>query len=98
MQAFRADFARQVPVRLQDARACLAACLDAPRDDERLRALHAVVHKLAGTAGTFGMDALGDAALAAEEAVDALLARSGRDAADFRAVEERVAALAQAAA
>ena len=97
LREFRADFARQLPARLAEARERLQACIEAPADDARLRELHRVLHKLAGSAGTFGMAALGEQARVIEESLDDLLARSGRTAADLAALAPAIEALAPTA-
>jgi chemotaxis protein histidine kinase CheA len=93
LQRFRDEFARQVPARVAEADACLSACRADPADAARLRELHRVVHKLAGTAGTFGMSRLGDAARAIEQRIEALLEQPQRGAADFDALVPAVAGL-----
>jgi chemotaxis protein histidine kinase CheA len=94
LRQFRTEFAQQLPGRLQDARDRLQECLAAPADDGRLRELHHVLHRLAGSAGTFGMPGLGEAARGIEEALDELLLRPGRTAADLAPLAQRIAALA----
>ena len=93
MERFRQEFATQLPARLQEARRLLDACRAAPADDERLRELHRCVHKLAGTAGTFGMPEVSLEARAIEGRLDALLARADRDAQDLEAAGEMLDAL-----
>ena len=95
MKRFQQDFAAQLPARLQEARQLLEACREAPADDDRLRALHRSVHKLAGTAGTFGMPEVSQGARAIEDELDLLLERSGRDQAAFDAAGGMLDALAQ---
>ena len=97
LQAFRAEFAQQVPARVAEARDCLQACCGDPGNEALLRNLHRSVHKLAGSAGTFGMTRLGDDARAIELHVETLLARAQRSAADFEALVPGVDALAHAA-
>jgi len=94
LREFRADFARQLPARLAEARERLQACIEVPADDARLRELHRVLHKLAGSAGTFGMAALGEQARTIEESLDELLARSGRTVVDLAALTPAIDALA----
>ena len=94
LREFRADFARQLPARLDEARQRLRACIEAPADDGRLRELHRVLHKLAGSAGTFGMAALGEQARVIEASLDDLLARPDRTAADLQALAPAIQALA----
>lgn len=94
LQQLRADFARQVPDRLREAQDRLQECLATPGDDAPLRELHRVIHKLAGSAGTFGMRELGERARALEEVLDTLLANPQRSAADFATIEQGLRLLA----
>jgi chemotaxis protein histidine kinase CheA len=96
MKRFRDEFAAQLPQRLQEARELLAACRAAPGNDECLRALHRSVHKLAGSAGTFGMREVSVQARAIEDRLDVLLTQQARDGAAFDGVAEMVEALAPA--
>jgi chemotaxis protein histidine kinase CheA len=93
LRQFRAEFAAQLPVRLREAHERLQDCLDRPTNDDRLRALHAVVHRLAGSAGTFGMKELGNRARVIEDLLDDLLPRPGRTAADFAKVAQGIQSL-----
>lgn len=95
MRRFQQEFASQLPARLLEARQLLAACREAPADDGRLRELHRCVHKLAGTAGTFGMPEVSREARAIEEQLDVLLQRAGRDVAAFGPAGAMLDALAQ---
>ena len=63
MEQFRADFARQLPERVQEAQGYLQASLANPDDEVPLCELHRVVHKLAGSCGTFGLREIGDTCL-----------------------------------
>lgn len=91
---FRQQFAQTLPERMAEARRWLDACLAAPQDDAPLRELHRVLHKLAGSAGTFGMPEFGLACRDVEDRLDALLAQPRRTRADFEAVERALAELA----
>jgi chemotaxis protein histidine kinase CheA len=97
MKRFQQEFALQLPARLREAQQLLAACREAPADDERLLALHRCVHKLAGTAGTFGMPEISRDARAIEDGLDTLLAQAGRARSDFDAAGGLIEALAQRA-
>src|SRR5690349_11669952 len=97
LKRFQQEFAAQLPARLLEAEQLLGACREAPGDDGRLLSLHRCVHKLAGTAGTFGMPELSREARAIEDVLDALLARGGRDAAAFDAATGMLDALARRA-
>lgn len=93
LDLFRAQFAEQLPARLAEARTQLAAWQADPAADEPLRGLHRVLHRLAGSAGTFGMPAFGEACRAIELHLDELVARPGRTAADVAAVAGQLDAL-----
>jgi HPt (histidine-containing phosphotransfer) domain-containing protein len=97
MKRFQREFAAQLPARLGEAEQLLAACREAPVDDARLLGLHRCVHKLAGTAGTFGMPEVSREARAIEDVLDSLLARAGRDRAAFDTAAGMLDALAQRA-
>jgi chemotaxis protein histidine kinase CheA len=86
MKLFQQEFAAQLPGRLQEARQHFNACRQAPGDDERLRALHRCLHKLAGAAGTFALPQVTDDARAIESDLDVLLSKPARTAADLDAV------------
>ncbi len=94
LQAFRAEFAQQVPARAAEALERLQACCGDPGNDALLRELHRCVHKLAGSAGTFGMARLGDEAHAIELRIETLQAQRQRSAIDFEALVPGVEALA----
>lgn len=96
-EALRRDWRRQLPQRLQEMQALLAACRAAPADAQPLTELHRMLHTLAGSAGTFGLDALGVQARAIEHKLDGLLARPTRGAADLGAVQAALDALVAAA-
>ena len=95
MKRFQQEFAAQLPARLREAQQLLAACRAEPADDTRLLALHRCVHKLAGTAGTFGMPEISREARAIEDLLDTLLAQAGRATGDFDAAAGLLQALAQ---
>lgn len=96
LDLFRAQFAEQLPARLAEADACLQAWSVEPGNDERLRDLHRVLHRLAGAAGTFGMPSFGDACKAIELQLDALLAQPRRSGGQVDVIARQVAALADA--
>lgn len=93
MDLFRAQFAEQLPARLAELRERLAAWQAQPASDERLRDLHRVLHRLAGSAGTFGMPAFGDACRAIELRLDDLQARPDRTDAEVAQVAADIAGL-----
>lgn len=81
--AIRREWEGLLPARLQEACALAAALRETPHDAERLDTLHRLLHTLAGSGATFGRSALGEAARAAEHALDAArqAGRGGDDAA-----------------
>ncbi|MBC5782241.1 Hpt domain-containing protein [Ramlibacter sp. USB13] len=96
LDLFRTQFAEQLPVRLAEAQSALQAWREEPASEERLRILHRVLHRLAGSAGTFGMPRFGEACRAIEQGLDALLERSARTPADVEAIAGEIEALEQA--
>src|SRR3978361_2281933 len=97
LQDFRDEFAQQVPGRVAEAREVLEACRGDPANDALVREFYRSVHKLAGSAGTFGMTRLGDDARAIEMQIEVLLGQGQRSAGDFEALVAGVDALAPAA-
>ena len=93
MDLFRAQFAEQLPARLAQVQERLAAWQAQPADDTLLADLHRVLHRLAGSAGTFGMPTFGDACRALESRLDELAAQPQRTAVDVAQVAAQVAAL-----
>lgn len=94
MEQFRADFARQLPQRVHEAQAHLQASLANPDDEVPLCELHRVVHKLAGSCGTFGLRDIGAAARDIEDLLDQLLASPGDRAGKLAPVAEKLVVLA----
>jgi len=71
LDRLRAGFAAELPQRLAQADALLAALRAG--DGEALTGLRMIVHRLHGTGGTMGFAALSDAAAALEATLDACL-------------------------
>jgi chemotaxis protein histidine kinase CheA len=94
MEQFRADFARQLPERVQEAQGLLQAALANPGDEAALRELHRVVHKLAGSCGTFGLREIGDTARGIEDQLDAVLAAPADRAGKLAPLAEQLVVLA----
>ena len=90
-----AEFRRELPQRVAQVRELLDACVAAPGDDAALEALFLLLHSLAGTAGTLGMDAVGHAARRGEQAAKALRGQASRQAKDFGELQARVDDLAR---
>ena len=95
LDLFRAQFTQSLPARMTAVQEQLQACRAAPSDDEPLRALHRLVHGLAGSAGTFGLPEFGAACKAIEGQLDGLLERGARSRGDFDEVDAALAALPQ---
>jgi len=74
MAKLRADYLARLPAELAALQALAGALRGDERDRAGLEALHLRLHKLAGSAGTFGLAALGAAARALEQRVVAWLA------------------------
>jgi HPt (histidine-containing phosphotransfer) domain-containing protein len=96
-EALRREWRGQLPQRLQEIQSKLAACRAAPDDTEGLRDLHRMLHTLAGSAGTFGLDALGARAREIEHAIDPLLEQPERAAAELDGIDASMQALLAAA-
>ena len=94
LDRFRAQFAEQLPARLAEAHERVTAWRTDPASDDALHGLHGVLHRLAGSAGTFGRPALGEACRAIELQLDDLLARDTRTQHDVDGVAQAVTALA----
>lgn len=95
LDLFRAQFAEQLPSRMAEVQDKLRAWRAEPASDERLRSLHRVVHRLAGSAGTFGMPAFGEACRAIELDLEELLACATRERADIDRLTQAIAQLEQ---
>lgn len=59
LKALQAGFGLKLPGRLAAIDAALQDCRDQPQQQEHLETLHRQLHTMAGSAGTFGYDALG---------------------------------------
>ncbi len=80
-------FLGRLPVRFAKMDETLALCRAAPADEANWTELHRQLHSLAGAAGTFGCDGLGERARALEYRIKAL-AGQVRSAADLDAVAD----------
>jgi chemotaxis protein histidine kinase CheA len=93
------DWRAQLPGKLAEASALMEACRAAPQDAAKLEELHRLLHTLAGSAGTFGLDDVGTRAKAVEHELDRVMELPERDAATYdRAHQLLQDLLAQAAA
>ncbi|XLZ71618.1 Hpt domain-containing protein [Massilia sp. SR12] len=59
LQALRDKYAASVPERMAAIRDGLALCVEAGRSPANLEQLHHALHSVAGSAGSFGLHALG---------------------------------------
>lgn len=75
-------FLGRLPVRYEKMSAALALCRADPADDANWIELHRLVHSLAGAAGSFGCDALGEQAGFIELLLEDMLKQGTRSAAD----------------
>ncbi|SHH54002.1 Hpt domain-containing protein [Massilia sp. CF038] len=77
-------FRGRLPVRFEKMNEALAACQAGAADPQAgLTELHRLLHSLAGAAGTFGLDGLGQQAKEIEHQVAALLANGQHSDADL---------------
>jgi chemotaxis protein histidine kinase CheA len=89
---FRAQFAEQLPARLAEISERLQAWRSDPSDGENLRALYRVLHRLAGSAGTFGMPEFGAACRGIEADLEELQSR-GAALADVERIAQAISRL-----
>ena len=95
LDRLRAKFAAELPQKLAEAEALLAALRDG--DGEALKGLRFVAHRLHGTGGTMGFAALSSAAAALEERLDACLQAGGAGPEDVAVITTGLAAVKAAA-
>lgn len=69
LQALRDKYAASVPERMAAIRAGLTLCVEAGRTPAHIEELHHALHSVAGSAGSFGLHALGDEARRIEQLV-----------------------------
>jgi chemotaxis protein histidine kinase CheA len=75
-------FIGRLPVRYEKMNEALALCRADPDDTASWTELHRLLHSLAGAAGTFGCDDLGEKAGLIELLLEDMLAQKTRSAAD----------------
>jgi periplasmic divalent cation tolerance protein len=95
--ALARDWCRLLPARLEDVRARTEACQAGPHDADALQELYRQVHMLAGSAGTFGLHAVGDRAREMEDELVRFMATAPDAGGDFSAVQRGLDALMAAA-
>jgi periplasmic divalent cation tolerance protein len=81
--ALSRDWHAQLPARLDTLQVLLQACRQSPDDARGLEEFHRQAHTLAGSAGTFGLHAVGEHARVLEQELERLMARPTRATADF---------------
>ena len=95
--ALARDWRGHLPGRLADLRDRAAACRQAPQDIGGLEEFYRQAHMLAGSAGTFGLAAVGERARELEDVLQSLMAMPSRADADFEGVQRGLDALLAAA-
>ncbi len=93
--ALHARYRASFPEKRDDLQAALAAWREAPTAAERIAALYLLVHKLAGSAGAYGFDALADVARIADRLLQAH-ARGGEALTQVAPIEAAVRAVVEA--
>ncbi|WP_427913082.1 Hpt domain-containing protein [Ramlibacter sp. MMS24-I3-19] len=83
LAALSHEWRAQLPTRLDTLQVLFRSCRQSPGDDQDLQELYRQAHMLAGSAGTFGLHALGEHARALDMELQQVMARGGRAAADF---------------
>ncbi|WP_374581083.1 Hpt domain-containing protein [Pseudoduganella sp.] len=91
LQALRDKYAASVPERMAAIRDGLTLCVEAGRTPANVEQLHHALHSVAGSAGSFGLHALGDEARRIEQMVRGVM-ESG---APWDGIETAVQALLQ---
>lgn len=77
------DWRAQLPARLATLQSLLQDCRQAPQDRHALQEFYRQAHMLAGSAGTFGLHALGEQALAMDHDLQRVMALPAPQAGDF---------------
>ena len=77
LKAFCREFRKALPEKIAHIEGLCAECDQTPASADRLRELKRALHSLAGSARTFGVDGVGEAARAAEQALNAHVDESG---------------------
>lgn len=83
LAALSRDWRAQLPARLDTLQLLLQACRQDPDDAHGLQELYRQAHMLAGSAGTFGLHALGEQARAMDLELQQVMARPARQSCDF---------------
>jgi chemotaxis protein histidine kinase CheA len=77
LKAFCREFRRALPKRIAEIEGLCAECDQAPAPPDRIRELRRALHSIAGSARTFGVAGVGEAARAAEQALNGELNERG---------------------
>ena len=85
----RGDFAARLPKMLEDLDKSVKVLASEPDDADALETIRSISHRLSGSAGTFGFDALGNAATELEVSVCARLAEPGSKDGSVAEIEDR---------
>jgi chemotaxis protein histidine kinase CheA len=96
LKAFCREFRKALPEKIAQIEGLCAQCDQTPTSPDRLRELKRALHSLAGSARTFGVDGVGEAARAAEQALNAHANKS--DAVAIAAVRESLKLMREHAA
>lgn len=83
LKTLQAGFGLKLPSRLAAIDTALQDCRDQPLQHEHVETLHRLLHTIAGSAGTFGYDALGVRARAFEQEVKGWLTHERWSERDF---------------
>ncbi|MES2316493.1 MAG: Hpt domain-containing protein [Pseudomonadota bacterium] len=86
-------FSGRLHVRFEKMNEAFARCQGGGADDSDWVELHRLLHSLAGAAGSFGFDALGQQAAGIEHQVKALLAQPQRHPHDITRIGQALEAL-----
>lgn len=86
-------FLGRLPVRFEKMNEAFALCRANPADDANWTELHRLLHSLAGAAGTFGCDDLGEQAALIEMLTRDILVEKARSAADIDDIARLLAML-----
>jgi chemotaxis protein histidine kinase CheA len=97
-ESFKTEYRNSLPKKMRDIDDARAALEDHAADVQRLRDLMRMVHSIAGSARTFGVDGLSEAAAAAEAYIEPWCDRGALPAAPERAELDRLLAAVHAAA
>jgi len=94
LDALRADYVGKLPGQLHEIESACALLLAGELDADGIVALRFAVHRLAGSAGSFGLDGLSRHARKAEQRIEAILERpAAADGVDGTSLSEQLTAM-----